>query len=112
MTVDRTVVPTAEVALVVTEAAPARRELARLGLVVRALTLLFILTNGVDTSYSWVETTFPCTPTTGILALTEVLTSITLVGRLPPFTRPRTVSALACTAMLVMVATMLGGVLL
>ena len=70
MTVDCTVVPTAEEALVVTEAAPARRELARLGLVVRALTLLFILTDGVDTSDTWVDTTFTGTPTTAILALT------------------------------------------
>ena len=80
MTVDRTVVPTAEVALVVTEAAPARRELARVGLVVRALTLLFLLTDGEDTANSRVKATFSCTPTTGIFALTKVLTTITFVG--------------------------------
>ena len=79
MTVHGTVVPTAEEALVVTEAAPARRELARVGLVVRALPFLFILTDGVDTAYTWVKTTFSCTPTTGVLALTKVLTTITLV---------------------------------
>ena len=89
MTVDSTVVPTAEEALVVTEAAPARRELARLGLVVRALTLLFILTDGIDTSDTWVNGTFPVTPTTAILTLTSVLTTITLVGLLT-FTGPRT----------------------
>ena len=89
MTVNGTVVPTAEEALVVTEVAPARGVLARVGLVVRALTLLFILTDGIDTAYPRVKTTFSCTPTTGVLALTKVLTTITLVGGLPPSTRPR-----------------------
>ena len=91
MTVDCTVVPTAEEALVVTEAAPARRELARLGLVVRALSLLFILTNGVDTSDTWVDTALTGTPTTAVLALTQVLTSITLVSGLLVLTGPRTI---------------------
>ena len=90
MTVNGTVVPTAEEALVVTEAAPARRELARLGLEVRALTLLFILTDGVDTTDTWIDGTFSATPTTTILTLASALTSITLLGILT-LTRPRTI---------------------
>ena len=54
----------------VTELAPVLRELARPGLVVRALPLLFILTDGVDTSDTWVDTALAGTPTTAILALT------------------------------------------
>ena len=91
MTVDCTVVPTAKETLVVTEAAPARRELARLGLVVRALPLLFILTDGVDTSDTWIDTALTGTPTTTTLALTQVLTSITLVSGLLVLTGPRTI---------------------
>ena len=71
-------IPTAEEALVVTELAPVLRELARPGLVVRALPLLFILTEGEDTSDTWIDTALAGTPTTTILALTSVLTPVTL----------------------------------
>ena len=62
VTVDGTVVPTAEEALVFTHVATVRRVLARLGLEERALTLLFILTGGEDTSDTWIKGTFACTP--------------------------------------------------
>ena len=90
MTVNGTVVPTAEEALVVTEAAPARRELARLGLEERALTFLFILTDGKDTSDTWIKGTFACTPTTTILVttLTTLVTLLTLSGNENVRTRP------------------------
>ena len=70
VTVDGTVVPTAEEALVVTQVAAVRQVLARLGLEERALTFLFILTDGEDTSDVWIKGTLACTPTTTILVTT------------------------------------------
>ena len=90
MTVDCTVVPTAEEALVVTEAAPARRELARLGLEVRALTLLFVSTDGKDTPDTRIHGTLARTPTTSILVTVPATLAITLV-RILTLTRTRTI---------------------
>ena len=94
VTVNGTVVPTAEEALVVTQVTAVRRVLARLGLEERALTFLFILTDGVDTSDTWVDTALTGTPTTTILVatLTTLVTLLPLPGTrtfgpVPPLTR-------------------------